>query len=144
MPEYALPDAGQPTSNLTETAEYKPASSNEDTRIIVSNNILAKWWKRFVDPILESLIEGGVSNNVGYLMAQRRLEEASWELLGSYANFMPTLSGRGSWTRYWYHPRTRSGGGNRVHYNVTPMQKTQADASLIPRSGRSPGEGHGN
>ena len=119
VPEYALPDAGQPTSNLTETAEYKPAASNEDTRIVVSNDILAKWWKRFDDPVLEALVEGGVSNNVGYLMAQRRLEEASWDLLGSYANFLPDFSARGGWTRYWYHPNTRSGGGNRVHYNVT-------------------------
>ena len=119
VPEYALPDAGQPTSNLTATAEYKPASSNEDTRVEISDSILAKWWKRFDDPVLESLVEGGVSNNVGYLMAQRRLEQASWDLLGSYANFLPKFTAKGGWSRYWYHPNTRSGGGNRVHYNVT-------------------------
>ncbi|MBQ6914321.1 MAG: TolC family protein [Kiritimatiellae bacterium] len=119
VPEYPLPDAGQPTSNLTATAEYMPAASNEDTRVEISNSILAKWWKRFDDPVLEKLVEGGVSNNVGYLMAQRRLEQASWEELGSYARFLPTFSARGGWSRYWYHERTRSGGGGRPHYNVT-------------------------
>ena len=118
VPVYALPDAGQPTTNFTSTAEYKPASSNEDTRVVVSKDTLAQWWKRFDDPVLEKLVEGGVSNNVGYLMAQRRLEAATYELLGSYADFLPKFTARGGWTRYWYHPNTRSGGGNRTHYNV--------------------------
>ena len=118
VPAYLLPDAGQPTTNLTETAEYKPASSNEDTRVVVSRDTLSQWWKRFDDPVLEKLVEGGISNNVGYLMAQRRLEASTYELLGSYADFMPKFTARGGWTRYWYNPNTRSGGGNRTHYNV--------------------------
>ena len=112
VPEYALPDAGQPTTNFTETAEYKPASSNADARITISKNMLAQWWKRFDDPILEKLVEGGVSNNVGYLMAQRRLEQATWEHLGSYAAFLPNFAVGGAWTRHWY------GSGDVTHYNV--------------------------
>ena len=112
VPEYALPDAGQPTTNLTETAEYKPASSNADTRVVVSRNTLAQWWKRFDDPVLVKLVEGGVSNNVGYLMAQRRLEAASYERLGSYAAFLPHFTAEGAWTRRWY------GAGSPAHYNV--------------------------
>ena len=118
VPSYLLPDAGQPTTNLTVTAEYKPASSNEDTRVVVSKDTLSQWWKRFNDPVLEKLVEGGVSNNVGFLMAQRRLEASAYELLGSYADFLPKFTARGGWTRYWYNPNTRSGGGNRTHYNV--------------------------
>ena len=118
VPAYLLPDAGQPTTNLTVTAEYKPASSNEDTRVVVSKDTLSQWWKRFNDPVLEKLVEGGVSNNVGFLMAQRRLEASAYELLGSYADFLPKFTARGGWTRYWYNPNTRSGGGNRTHYNV--------------------------
>jgi len=112
VPEYSLPDAGQPTSNLTATAEYKPAEGADDHRIVVSKDMLALWWTRFNDPVLESLVEGGVSNNVGYLMAQRRLEAASYELLGSYAAFLPKFSASGSWSRHWY------GVGDPSHYNV--------------------------
>ena len=112
VPAYALPDAGQPTTNFTETAEYKPASSNEDARVVVSKDTLAQWWKRFNDPVLEKLVEGGVSNNVGYLMAQRRLEAATYELLGSYAAYLPNFAVSGGWTRHWY------GSGSPTHYNV--------------------------
>ena len=112
VPEYALPDAGQPTTNLTPTAEYKPVSSNEDTRVVISDSTLAQWWKRFDDPVLVKLVEGGISNNVGYLMAQRRLEASAYELLGSYADFMPKFSASGGWTRHWF------GSGDPTHYNV--------------------------
>ena len=112
VPEYALPDAGQPTTNLTATAEYKPVSSNEDTRVVISDSTLAQWWKRFDDPVLVKLVEGGISNNVGYLMAQRRLEASAYELLGSYADFMPKFSASGGWTRHWF------GSGDPTHYNV--------------------------
>ena len=118
VPEYSLPDAGQPTSNLTATAEYKPAEGAADHRVVVSKDALERWWTRFNDPVLESLVEGGVSNNVGYLMAQRRLEASNYELLGSYAAFLPKFNAHGGWTRYWYNANTRSGGGNAVHYNV--------------------------
>ena len=111
---YKLPDAGQPTSNLTTTCEYRPAESNDDARVVLSGDELARWWTHFEDPVLESLVEGGISNNVSFLMAQRRLEQAAWELLGSYAGFMPKLSADGSWNRYWTRPK--NSGYNR--YNV--------------------------
>ena len=114
----ALPDAGQPTTNLTKSCEYRPASSNEDTRVVITTNTLARWWTSFGDPVLESLVERGVSNNVSFLMAQSRLEQAAWELLGSYAGFLPKFSASGAWTRYWYRPNTRSGGGSYSSYNV--------------------------
>ena len=44
VPEYALPDAGQPTTNLTATFEYKPAEPNDDKRVTVSKNVIEKWW----------------------------------------------------------------------------------------------------
>lgn len=112
VPEYSLPDAGQPTTNLTATAEYKPASAAEDVRADISDSSIAEWWKRFDDPVLVKLVEGGVSNNVGFLMAQRRLEASAYELLGSYAAFLPHFAAKGSWTRRWY------GTGDPSHYNV--------------------------
>ncbi|MBO5750877.1 MAG: efflux transporter outer membrane subunit [Kiritimatiellae bacterium] len=118
VPSYSLPDAGQPTSNLTQTAEYKPAEASDDSRVNVSNELIHRWWERFNDPVLKSLIEGGVSNNIGYLMAQRRLEASSYELLGSYAAFLPKFGVEGAWTRYWSNPNNRSGGDSSAHYNV--------------------------
>ena len=112
--EFALPDAGQPTTNLTETAEYRPAASNDDIRVAITTNTVERWWERFSDPVLESLVANGVTNNISLQVAQRRLEQAAWELLGSYATFMPTFGADGSWSRHWTRPN--NSGYNR--YNV--------------------------
>ena len=115
VPEYSLPDAGQPTTNLTAGCEYRPAAEGDDKRVVVSKDILAQWWKRFDDPVLESLVDGGVSNNVGYLMAKKRLERSNYELLGSYAAFMPKFSVGADWMRRWNSLNT-AGGKNT--YNI--------------------------
>ncbi len=109
--EAALPDAGLPTTNLTATSEYAPAASNADSRVVITDDELRLWWKRFNDPILTELVEGGISNNVGYRMAQQRLEAANYELLGSYAAFLPKFGVNGNWTRSWYNGHTSSGSG---------------------------------
>ena len=114
--EFELPDAGQPTSNMTASCEYVPAGTNEDARVVVTPELVARWWTRFNDPVLVSLVEGGISNNVSYRIAQTRLEQAAWELLGSYAAFLPKFNAGASWTRNWYHPK--AGSGARTHYNV--------------------------
>ena len=112
--EIALPDAGQPTTNLTKTCEYRAADTNEDMRTEISCELVDKWWTKFNDPVLEALITNGVSNNISFLIAQSRLEQAAWELLGSYAGFMPQLTVGGGWNRYWY----RANNNGRGHYNV--------------------------
>ena len=112
--EHSLPDAGQPTTNLTATAEYRPADSNEDARAALDVETVAKWWTRFNDPVLVSLVEGGISNNISFQIAQARLEQSAWELLGSYAGFMPQLGVGAKWNRYWY----RENNAGRTHYNV--------------------------
>ena len=114
--EFELPDAGQPTTNLTASCEYVPAGTNEDARVAVTPELITRWWTRFNDPVLVALVEAGISNNVSYRIAQTRLEQAAWELLGSYAAFLPQFSADASWSRYWYHPKT--GAGSRTHYNV--------------------------
>ena len=114
----ALPDAGQPSSNLTASCEYRPASSNEDTRVVITTNTVEQWWASFNDPVLDSLVLGGVTNNISFRMAQARFRKAAWELLGSYAGFMPHFDVGGGWNRYWYNPKTRSGSGSYNRYNV--------------------------
>ncbi len=111
VPERPLPDAGQPTSNLTASCEYAAAAADADTRVEVSKDVIEQWWNRFDDPVLVQLVEGGVSNNVGYLMAQKRLEQSEYELVGSYADFLPEFSLGAGWARRWNSLRT-SGGKN--------------------------------
>jgi NodT family efflux transporter outer membrane factor (OMF) lipoprotein len=96
IPETALPDAGSPTSNLTATCEYSPAAASDDNRVAVSKERTARWWELFDDPVLVGLVEGAVSNNVNYRIAQARLEQSHWELVGSYAAFLPGLEADGS------------------------------------------------
>ena len=120
VPERALPDAGQPTTNLTATFEYKPAGEKDDLRVTVTTNVVEKWWMRFNDPVLVKLVEGGVAKNNGYLMAQKRLEQRDYELLGSYAAFLPHFTGNGAWQRNWLGKRTPGSttGRNFTAYNA--------------------------
>ena len=119
VPEYALPDAGMPTTNLTAGCEYRPAEKAEDIRVVVSTNVLAQWWKRFDDPVLERLVEGGLTNNLEFLKAQWRLEQSQYELLGSYAAFLPKFGVGAGWTRNWQNKDAWSGNGqNGFNYNT--------------------------
>ena len=120
---YALPDAGMPTTNLTETCEYESARSNDDVRVVISDDVMCRWWKRFDDPLLESLVEGAVTNNLSFLMAQERLGRAWWELLGSYAAFVPKFDVGAGWVRNWYGAKT--GGGSAAGKNFTAANASQ-------------------
>ena len=44
MRESALPDAGLPTTNLTEVGEYRPAEGSDDVRLALTTNDVANWW----------------------------------------------------------------------------------------------------
>ena len=122
-PAFALPDAGLPTTNLTETCEYEAAKSNDDVRVVISDDVMCRWWKRFNDPVLESLVEGAVTNNLSFLMAQERLGKAYWELLGSYAAFMPKFNAGAGWVRNWYGGKTS--GGSAAGKNFTAVNSSQ-------------------
>ena len=115
VPDCALPDAGQPTTNLTETCEYEAAKGADDRRVKLTKSVIEKWWLKFDDPVLEHLVEGGVSNNIGFLMAQMRLEQSNYELLGSYAPFLPKFAVGADWQRRWNSVNTASG---KTTYNI--------------------------
>lgn len=117
VPEYRVPDAGQATTNLTATGEYRVADTNGDCRVAISKDVLERWWMRFDDPVLVSLIEGGVSNNVGYLMAQKKLEASNWRYFGSFAAFMPKFAVGASWARNWASVNN----AGRMTYNVEKL-----------------------
>ena len=117
VPEYRVPDAGQATTNLTATGEYRVADTNDDCRVVISKDVLERWWMRFDDPVLVSLIEGGVSNNVGYLMAQKKLEASNWRYFGSFAAFMPKFAVGASWARNWASVNN----AGKMEYNVEKL-----------------------
>ena len=118
VPETALPDAGYPTSNLTATCEYQPADAQHDDRIEISDDVIDLWWTRFDDPVLTELVQSAVTNNLGYLQAIARLEKANYELLGSYAAFLPKFSAGASWGRNWYREYTSTGSGSYKRFNA--------------------------
>ena len=99
LPDYSLPDAGYPTTNLLETGEYQVAEGENDYRVNITTNDIRSWWTRFNDPVLTGLVDSSVSNNLSFLIAQERLIEARWSLVGSYAAYMPHFNFNGSATR---------------------------------------------
>ena len=118
--EIALPDAGYPTTNKTANGEFAPAETNDDPRVEITRDDIVGWWRHFNDPILTGLVEGVVSNNITYLMASERLEQARWRLLGSAADSFPQigLNGSASQNEYGSATPTGSGAGRKIHRNL--------------------------
>lgn len=120
FPEYAMPDAGYPTTNRTATGEYEPAGEGEDWRVAITTNEVRNWWLRFDDPVLSSLVTEAVSNNLSFLAAQERLTAARWALVGSYAAYMPQVGFNASVTSLERHKNASSrwGTGSDLHTDV--------------------------
>ncbi len=120
MPEWELPDAGFPTTNRTDGGEYAPAGEGEDWRVTITTNSVRNWWLSFDDPILADLVNEAVSNNISFLVAQQRLTAARWELVGSYAAYMPTLDFAASATRLERGKNTSAmaSSGKKLHQDV--------------------------
>ena len=120
IPACGLPDAGLPTTNRTEVGEYVPAVSNADYRTVVTTNEIAAWWTRFDDAELTNLVASAVAENLSYLMAQERLVASRWELLGSYAAYLPQVRGDASFTRLQQqkHASSRWGSGSDLNRDV--------------------------
>ncbi len=118
-PEAAAPDAGYPTTNKTATGEFKAAATNADPRVVITDQTIRAWWTQFNDDILTNLVSAAVSNNLSFLMAQERLVQARWALVGSAAAFMPKVSMDGTYTRSGAHKFTssRAGSGSNYHGN---------------------------
>ena len=116
---FYIPDAGFPTENTASDLLYVPAETNEDTRVEITSSSAANWWKLFNDPILDNLISGALTNNLSYLSSLKRLEQSNYELLGSYAAFLPAFTVGGDWTRSHFHKNVPAGGFSRNTYNTS-------------------------
>ncbi|MBR0504920.1 MAG: efflux transporter outer membrane subunit, partial [Kiritimatiellae bacterium] len=115
--DVPLPDAGYPTTNKTETGEFKAAATNEDPRAEIDAESIRAWWTQFNDDVLTNLVETAVSNNLSFLMAQERLVQARWALVGSAAAFLPSVTMDGTYTRSGAHGFTSSRGGSGTAYH---------------------------
>mgnify|MGYP003295029853 CR=1 FL=1 len=117
IPEYALPDAGLPTTNRTDIGEWKPAEGDDDIRTTITTNEIRRWWCRFDDPALTNLMACAMADNLSFLMAQQRLEASRWQLLGSYAAYLPKVTAVAAASRYEKWPNTQSmwGTGSKKH-----------------------------
>ncbi len=116
-PEAAAPDAGYPTTNKTATGEFKAAATDADPRVVITAEKIRAWWTQFNDDILTNLVSAAVSNNLSFLMAQERLVQARWALVGSAAAFMPKVSMDGTYTRSGAHKFTSSRAGSGRNYH---------------------------
>ncbi len=116
-PDVATPDAGYPTTNKTATGEFQAAATNADPRVVITTEKIRAWWTQFNDDVLTNLVAAAVSNNLSFLMAQERLVQARWALVGSAAAFMPKVSMDGTYTRSGAHKFTssRAGSGRSYH-----------------------------
>ena len=119
LPSSAVPDAGYPTTNKTASGEFKPATTNEDPRLVITADSIRAWWAQFNDATLTNLIGHAVSNNLSYLIVQERLLQARWAVVGSKAAFLPNVSLDGTYTRSGAHRFTsqRWGSGKNSHGN---------------------------
>ena len=115
--DVPLPDAGYPTTNKTETGEFKAAATNEDPRTEITAESIRAWWTQFNDGVLTNLVEAAVSNNLSFLMAQERLVQARWTLVGASAAFLPSITMDGTYTRSGAHGFTSSRGGSGKAYH---------------------------
>lgn len=59
----------------------------------------AQWWKRFDDPILDSLIELAVERNYNLAIAARRIEIARQAVRSAQSGYYPQLSVDAGWSR---------------------------------------------
>ena len=116
-PDAVAPDAGYPTTNKTETGEFKAATTNDDPRTVISAEVIRGWWGQFNDDVLTNLVEAAVSNNLSFLMAQEHLVQARWALVGSAAAFMPKVTMDGTYTRSGAHRFTSSRWGSGKAYH---------------------------
>jgi len=61
--------------------------------------ILSRWWDRFDDPLLSSLVDRSLATNLDIAAATARLREAEAQVAGARAGWLPQISGGGNISR---------------------------------------------
>lgn len=73
---------------LSQPLPEKWAYASEEEQKLPSDD---QWWKRFNDPLLDSLISVGIDNNFNVLTAIHRMEMAKAQVDGARAGYFPTI-----------------------------------------------------
>ncbi|PCD04380.1 RND transporter [Sphingomonas spermidinifaciens] len=60
---------------------------------------LTRWWERFDDPLLQRLVAQAAPDNLDVAQAVARLRQAREQLVQARADFLPSLSGSGGYSR---------------------------------------------
>ncbi|UZK69147.1 efflux transporter outer membrane subunit [Sphingomonas sp. S1-29] len=104
IPLLAL--AGIGLSGCTVGPDYRPAAPSElgvregfSVPAPATPEDLTRWWNRFDDPLLQRLIEQAASDNLDVAQAVTRLRQAREQLVQARADFLPSLSGSGGYSR---------------------------------------------
>jgi outer membrane protein, multidrug efflux system len=91
-PDYVKPKVSSPTGWNNRIAEKPKDKKN-------NSNSLAEWWKTLNDPVLTSLLERAVANNLDVKNAVARVREARASRGIEEADYYPTIDATGSGTR---------------------------------------------
>ncbi|MCL7487406.1 MAG: efflux transporter outer membrane subunit [Desulfobulbaceae bacterium] len=109
-PDYAPPEGNSPAAWHAELAQGLTAGT-------IDPRELAQWWSTLNDPLLTSLIQQAVSNNLDLKQATARVREARARRGISEAGLFPSLDASGSASRSKSSENTGSG-ATRSFYSV--------------------------
>lgn len=80
------------------TAKDDPVGDNLQTVDNIDDFNDAQWWRRFNDPLLDSLITKGVENNYNVSMAAKRINVAKYSLMSTRSAYYPTVDVNVGWS----------------------------------------------
>lgn len=110
------------------TSNYQNQANQEIDRTTSIEDTTKAWWLSIDDPILHSLIEKGLSDNLDLEAAMARIEQARAKLGLAESDFLPRMDAAGNFTT---NELSREGiqGANPFIVRSYEMYQTQANAS---------------
>ncbi len=102
-PDYLKPDLELPKNWFQSTLKNAPRTSDSEVE--------HAWWKRFNDPILQSLIDKDLTGNLDIKIAESRIAEARANRSYAANDLLPTVNGKASAVRQSNRIAFPGGGG---------------------------------
>lgn len=98
--------AALPIAGCAAGPDYRPAAPSQlgvpdaySVPATASAGDLSRWWERFDDPLLQRLVAQAAPDNLDVAQAVTRLRQAREALVQARADFLPSLSGSGGYSR---------------------------------------------
>jgi NodT family efflux transporter outer membrane factor (OMF) lipoprotein len=113
-PDYNAPERQAPASfsaldQTTGAARNGPLNSSPVGAQPLSQEALATWWRTFNDPVLDSLIDRAVNQNLDLKSAAARVREARALLGVARSGYYPTVGANASGSRFRNSEKTAGG-----------------------------------